>query len=377
MVIKTQIADKQTEIKKHIYYLMTWVKDRLEAKYKPTDLDYQYPFELKLDELPYFSLYVNLKKAVYENFIRLCQERNVLEEEDIELLSKHGILVSGKLKFKSLKDFESNPAPYVALNIEEWNNYLEILEEVLLWAEICTVPVHALYIKLDSFGAMKFHTVSETGEIDGDPVLCHNEDNDSYYLDKDNLYDHQYPNDWAIGSQEDIGDWHEDYLEVFYPYAEEIGRAYLEAKGFTNFIQPSQSPRLRLLKGLKIEDEDIRLDRTFVLSVTNEGQYRKICETFDTVVDTISAPSYDIPDETILAILEQTLAGMKRIVFAKQLKEYSNSKVLFKGEFTKALGCGSQKFTDYTAIYGDKAFTEDEIKAALKKLGKPESLFEI
>ena len=73
MDIKTQIADKQAEIKKEISYLLWAVEKRLSARVNDADehSGFKYPFSLKFDELPFFSLYVNLKKATYEHLLVL------------------------------------------------------------------------------------------------------------------------------------------------------------------------------------------------------------------------------------------------------------------------------------------------------------------
>ena len=71
--------------------------------------------------------------------------------------------------------------------------------------------------------------------------------------------------------------------------------------------------------------------------------------------------------------------GMKRTVFAKKLKEYTLGKDrrFSKGELMVALGVRSEKFTKRTAIYGDITFSEDEIKAALDRLGQPLDLLDL
>ena len=156
MDTKEQVTATKKEIEKCIAYLMNSLKERLSEKrvrtYKDEEgniknrEDFRYDFEMQFDELPYFSLYVNLKKAVYEKLLVPCHKANALNENDMEDLAKVGVTEEkGELKFKSLKDFVPKSKYLYCMDIDlgALEEYLDEIEVSLLYS-IHSNPVLAI-----------------------------------------------------------------------------------------------------------------------------------------------------------------------------------------------------------------------------------------
>lgn len=339
-----KIIERKREIQECIKYLMKSVKTRLSAERiknlsdGTSKKDYRFPFELQFDELPYTALYINLKTAVYDHLSHF---------------------VSGENKAfvpTNLKEFDTKPVPYCDIDLDTLDSALRDMEEDLLWSDVHR-PVGAILLKLKDDWNQICDYVAKDGSLHCDEV---EEDEDGTVCGVD-LSPILEKNPWAIhwgGGVFETGV--SDYCCVA---GDELARAYLEAKGIAAKVDAT-TPK----------DQK---SRDYVLRLISKSLFLKTCEPLNVVVDTLSFPPYKIPEEVILAILEQTLAGMKRVVFAKQLKILSDNKELSKGDLTKALGYSKDKFSACTALYGDLTIPEDELKAALRELGKPETLFNI
>lgn len=369
MDIKTQIADKQAEIKKEISYLLWAVEKRLSARVNDADehSGFKYPFSLKFDELPFFSLYVNLKKATYEHLLVLSHQANDLNDLDYSDLAKVGVTVEkGNLHFKGMKDFATKRVPFTDLDLLALEEYLNEIEASLLYS-LFTDPVQAIYIKLQT------NSCSENQNVDSEGRIVGGLQEDESGIDMDDLEILKTENNWSVfTSHNEMED--EDETEFVCPYGDEIARAYLEAKGINYLVQHPYTEQFLDEEG---REKDIKLDRNIVLNVLGEKEYKKICNVLDTVVSVLTIPAYEVPDEVVLSILEQTYEGMKRVVFNIQLRECTNNQIFTKGEFMQALGVASEKFSKYTNMYGDKAFEDEQIQTALERIGQPTDFFNI
>ena len=366
---KISIAEMQSEIKRHICFLLNSIKERLGAKSNTEEDAYKYHFELIFDELPFFSLYINIKKATYEKLLLLSHKNKGLNEYDYEALTSKGVTFDNdKFKFKPLLSFVSKPVPYCNIDLKELEAYLDEIETSLLFTSP-TYAVQALLARFDvDFG--RFDKYDDKGRLSLD-IFDGTEDELNYLTlettKKENYWTSYVASD--LTSEDELG-------EYICPFGEELGRAYLEAKDIAEFWQHWKN--VFCLNGEK-EDGPVKLDRNLVLNLITDKQYEIICSFLDTVVGILTSPLYEIPEETVVAILQQTLAGIKRITLAKKLDYYTlgDNKIFNRGELSKALGCASEKFTKYTALYGDKAFTEEELKNALQKINQPTTLFDI
>lgn len=369
MDTKRSITEMQSEIKRHIHFLLNSIKERLGAKSNTEEDAYKYHFELIFDELPFFSLYINIKKATYENLLLLSHKAKELNEYDYEALASKGITFDNdKFKFKSLLSFVSKPVPYCNIDLKALEAYLDEIETSLLFTSP-TYVVQALLARFDvDFG--RFDKYDDKGRLFLD--IFNGTENELDYLTletskKENYWTSYVASD--LTSEDELG-------EYICPFGEELGRAYLEAKGVAEFWQHWKNVFCLINEK---EDGPVKLDRNLIIDLISAKQYENICSFFDTVVGVLTSPLYEIPEETVLTILEETLVGIKRITLSKKLDYYTlgDNKLFNRGELSKALGCASEKFTKYTALYGDKAFTEDELKNALQKINQPTTLFDI
>lgn len=366
MSTSTKIVATKQEINNCIKYLMDALSDRLSEKrtkvFKTgeTKEDYRFPFELLFDELPYFSLYVNLKKAIYENLLVLCHNEGELSEEDFKDLAKVGIVVqNGELKRKTLKEFATKPIPCMDLDLTALEEYLDMIETSLLYSKKYSKPVVAILHELFDCERVVCNRIKADGELP------------DYYFDNEGYFDlgclygfkKEHEGSWFYSSALDAYDTDivaKANKEVLFPYGEHIGRAFMVAKE-TAIYNPTSD----------------YANRNYVLNRIDDNYFGKFTAVLDTVVNVLAIPAYNISPETVLTILKETLAGMKRVVFAKKLKILSDNKELAKGDLKDALGYSNDKFTSCVALYGDKTVPEAEMKIALKKLNKPETLFDI
>ena len=152
-----QIVSRQAEMKKYISFLMNNLKNRLEAKKDPTkdSSDYKYDFILNLDDFPFFAMYVNMKKAIYEQCLLAAQENGELNEnaldalEEGELLSEKGELLITSLKELTYKKGELTYEPDSILNYEKFEDYLDRLEKPLLYIEPYSGAIINIYDRLN------------------------------------------------------------------------------------------------------------------------------------------------------------------------------------------------------------------------------------
>ena len=194
MDIKTQIADKQAEIKKEISYLLWAVEKRLSARVNDADehSGFKYPFSLKFDELPFFSLYVNLKKATYEHLLVLSHQANDLNDLDYSDLAKVGVTVEkGNLHFKGMKDFATKRVPFTDLDLLALEEYLNEIEASLLYS-LFTDPVQAIYIKLQT------NSCSENQNVDSEGRIVGGLQEDESGIDMDDLEILKTENNWSV-----------------------------------------------------------------------------------------------------------------------------------------------------------------------------------
>lgn len=362
MDTKEQIREKQKEIQKCIKVLMLEVKERIGKERERvrtregkkgiktyTTTDYQYPIELKLDELPLFALYVPLKKSVYETLLKEAYKNGELEEEDFEALAKVGVVeTNGELQTVPLKKFDTGLNQFVDLDLEEFEKYLEEIEISLIYTKFSNV-VQAILIK--QFGGK----VESDGSFEGGVF---DSEGDFEY---DFLEELKNESRWGVI---EIGTWETDYEDIepfFVPYAEKIGLLYLEAMSVSSTFEYDDAEK-----------------RKKILNTISTDNFKYFCGVLNRVVNALLIPEYDVPIEIVLEILEKTLAGMKRVLLAKKLKKYTLGKdrLFSKGELTKALGKGSEWFSKRVDIYGDKTFTEEELHSALEKLGQPIDLLD-
>ena len=339
-----KIIERKREIQECIKYLMKSVKTRLSAERiknlsdGSSKKDYRFPFELQFDELPYTALYINLKTAVYDHLSHFVSEEN---KEFVPT---------------NLKEFDTKPVPYCDIDLDTLDSTLRGMEEDLLWSDVHR-PVGAILLKLKD----DWNQVRDYVDKDGSLHCSEVEEEEDGTVCGVDLFPLLERNPWSVYWDSDLSG--SDNNEYFCIEGDELARAYLETKGIAAKVDASTPKDQR--------------SRDYVLRLIGKGLFLKTCEPLNVVVDTLSFPPYKIPEEVILAILEQTLAGMKRVVFAKQLKTLSDNKELSKGDLTKALGYSKDKFSACTALYGDLTIPEDELKAALRELGKPENLFNI
>lgn len=355
-----KIVHAEREIEECIKYLMLVIKKRLGEKREKTFLDKEkverhrkdsrFPLKLQMDELPFFALYVNLKKAVYENLIFLCHKRNDLEEDDYKVLGDVGIMdKNGELQFKSLKDFVTKPNGYMDLNLNALENYLDAIESCLLFSTASRV-IQAILIKFEMTGSYRqYYSAVADGTLT-------------------NIFDENEAFEDELDMLKQQNRWYSYYVDTYkakysdnfmLPHGEIIGNLFLQIKG--------------------IECAETIETRQSIVKAITKRNFIYFCSTVNTVLKILANPAYDIPPDVLLNILNQTLTGMRRTVFARKLKEYTLGKDrrFSKGELMVAFGVRSEKFAKQTAIYGDKTFSEDEIKAALDKLGQPLNLFDL
>lgn len=357
MDTKEQITEKQREIQKCIKVLMLEVKERIGKERERvrtregkkgiktyTTTDYQYPIELKLDELPLFALYVHLKKSVYETLLKEAYKNGELEEEDFEALAKVGVVeTNGELQTVPLKKFDTGLNQFVDLDLEEFEKYLEEIEISLIYTKFSN-EVQAILIK------------QSVGEMKPDSVF-----DDSGDFEYDFLEELKNESRWGVI---EIETWETDYEDIepfFVPYAEKIGLLYLEVMSVSSRFEYDDAEK-----------------RKKILNTISTDNFKYFCGVLNRVVNALLIPEYGVPNEIVLEILEKTLAGMKRVLLAKKLKKYTLGKdrLFSKGELTKALGKGSEWFSKRVDIYGDKTFTEEELHSALEKLGQPIDLLD-
>ncbi|MBQ8836956.1 MAG: hypothetical protein IJ002_05575 [Clostridia bacterium] len=369
METKLSITEMQSEIKRHIYFMLNTIKERLGAKSNTEEDAYKYHFDLIFDELPFFSLYINIKKATYEKLLLISHKAKELNENDYEALKNIGITFDAdSINFKPLLSFVSKPVPYCNIDLKALEAYLDEIETSLLFTSP-TYAVQALLARFDvDFG--RFDKYDDKGRLFLDIFNGAEDELDYLTLEmtkKENFWTSYVASD--LTSEDELG-------EYTCPFGEELGRAYLEAKGVAEFWQHWKN--VFCLNG-ENEDGPVKLDRNLVIDLITDKQYEIICSFLDTVVGILTSPLYEIPEETVVAILKQTLTGIRRITLAKKLDYYTlgENKLFNRGELSRALGCASEKFTKYTALYGDKAFTEEELKNALKKINQPATLFDI
>lgn len=376
MTINEQIGQTKKEIRYCIKYLMLAIKDRLGAdrekevfvetkkkgKVKIHRKDSRFPFELQFDELPYFSLYVNFKYAVYKKLLTLCYKENEITEED---LTEFGIAVkNGEIDFKPLKEFATKPISCMALDLGALEDYLGAIEELLIYTSHAKV-VLAIYQELANTERMVKNHIGADGKVKLNEYI---EDSDGgYNVDyiRDLLYEYYEGPDnsgnWFYYRIVDEGFAEMEGCDFTFPCGEHIGLAFMEAKALI--------------------EENVKSDfanREKVIKQVSNDIYKKYCLVVDTVVSILTISAYEIPYEVILDILSDTLKGMERTVLASKLKKHTLGKdrLFSKGELTKALSKGSEWFSKRVDIYGDKTFTEEELHSALEKLGQPIDLLD-
>ena len=384
MDTKVQIIEKSSEIKDIVRYLMKAIKERIGQKRYNGDWDYQYPFELEFDELPYFSLYINLKKAVYENLLLKVYQDGELKDEDFQVLEEVNVIEENDtLKIKTMKDFVSKEKylPCMALDLPALEEYLDKIENVLLYSKYSD-PVAAILIEcFDSERLVEKH-IGKDGVLPEDYV-----DDDGYFdmAQLDDLKSSREGN-WFCSQMiyQDNNIVAERYGKDFmFPCGEYIGLAFLQTKEQIN-LDTLYGKKRAIKEVHQDNDEPPKYNqelsnRQYVLKRINEFYYKRFCAVINTTVNILAISVYEIPHEIILEILQQTYVGMSRVVFAVMLKKYTlgKKKCFTKGQFMKALGVASEKFSKCTAIYGTVTFSENEIKDALKVIGQPSDLFEI
>ena len=331
--------------------------------------DYKYDFILNLDDFPFFAMYVNMKKAIYEQCLLAAQENGELNEKALDALEEGELLSEkGELLFKSLKELtykkgELTYEPDSILNYDKFEDYLDRLEKPLLYIKPYSGAIINIFDRLNA--NIPNIILEQSGGCVHTEIFSRDEEDEEEYLDEDELYDLKWENDWSY--------YEYDFSKVC-PYADEMARAYLEAKAI---VYSKQDPIVH--PKTKKEEYGVKLDRSTLLEVTNQKQYERICRVFDIVVSTLTDPEYALADTLIISILDQALAGMRRVVFARQLDQYAygKEKIFSREQLRKALNVGTEKFSLLTDVYGERTFTENEIKVALEAMGQPSNLFDI
>lgn len=359
MATNERIDNLVDEIGKEVVYSMNYLKAQLMHESKMT-----------ADNLPFLPLYVHFRKNTLEQILLLGYANGDLTEEAVEDLEANGIVYNKKFKtfnFKSLRNFEfdSIKDKHCILDLAALKEYLWTIESWLLGHSQNDL-IYQLYFPI-TVDYKYLHNKAVEPDPEDEPFIKDApptaEDIFADMVNEIEELEDERESNWIIYKEEGLEEQDVYCLqdELFYAYYEAHRVLYypdIDKKWYMPNEDKTPKNRRRILRR--------------IITTDKLGYYLKfINDRVETLI------KHNVPNEVIITILENTYRGMRKARINQQLYDYTQySDRLFNNTtFREALGCGKEKFANYTSRFGEKSFTDEELVAALEKLNLPTDLF--
>ncbi|MBR6541562.1 MAG: hypothetical protein IKT74_08565 [Bacteroidales bacterium] len=355
------------DVNERIEYLMDEIYKELLHSMNYLIAKLKHEFKITTNNLPFLPLYVYFRKNALEQILQLGYSNGDLNEDSLKDLEEYGIVYNKKFKkfnFKSLREFEVNNE-HCSLDLQALKEYFWTIESWLLGKSQSDL-IYNLYFPL-------------TVEQKIAPKLPMNQDLDEEVYSKEETPSEE---DIFIELANDIKDFEtlkesnwiiykESDFEDVYCLQDELFYAYYEARKELFY------PDIQKTWDNKTEDKNSNNRKDILRSIITADKLAYYLKFLNDRIATLRDPQYNVPDEIVITILENTFNGLRKVRIYQQIYNYTqfSDRLFTATDLRESLGCAKEKYAKYTSRFGEFCFTDEELESALEKMNLRSDLF--